>query len=237
MSKTASQVVFRNVRVIDGSGAAPFAGEVRVEGNRIREIARDGRRLDLGAAEFIDGGGATLMPGMVEAHAHISFCNTPSLEALGDMPPEEHTLATMKHAREMLDQGFTALFSAAAAKARLDVVIRNAIEAGDIPGPRMRAASPELTVTGGPGRRAPASHVPRDLRHLLRRRRRVPQGGARDVPRGRRHAEDQSLGRRVHPLRARAPDGDERAGGGRGRRGRALARQDAWPRTPARPRA
>jgi len=146
-----SQVVFRNVRVIDGSGAAPFAGEVRVEGNRIREIGRDGRRLDLGGAEPIDGGGATLMPGLVEAHAHISFCNTASLEALGDLPPEEHTLATMKHAREMLDQGFTALFSAAAAKPRLDVVIRNAIEAGDIPGPRMRAASPELTVTGGLG--------------------------------------------------------------------------------------
>jgi imidazolonepropionase-like amidohydrolase len=91
------------------------------------------------------------MPGLVEAHAHISFCDTPDLESLGDIPPEEHTLKTMKYARKMLDQGFTALFSAAAAKARLDVVIRNAIDDGDIVGPRMRAASPELTVTGGLG--------------------------------------------------------------------------------------
>jgi imidazolonepropionase-like amidohydrolase len=146
-----TNVLFRNVRVIDGSGAAPFAGEVRVEGNRIREIARDGRRLEAGAAQAVDGGGATLMPGLIEAHAHISFCNVAALEALGDLPPEEHTLAAMKHARQMLDQGFTALFSAAAAKPRLDVVIRNAIDAGEIPGPRMRAASPELTVTGGLG--------------------------------------------------------------------------------------
>jgi imidazolonepropionase-like amidohydrolase len=146
-----ANVVFRNVRVIDGSGAAPFAGELRVEGNRIREIARDGRRLDAGSAEAVDGGGATLMPGLIEAHAHISFCNVAQLEALGDLPPEEHTLAAMKHARQMLDQGFTALFSAAAAKPRLDVVIRNAIDAGEIPGPRLRAASPELTVTGGLG--------------------------------------------------------------------------------------
>jgi imidazolonepropionase-like amidohydrolase len=99
----------------------------------------------------VDGGGATLMPGLVEAHAHISFLNTPTLEALGDLPPEEHTLETMKMARKLLDQGFTSIFSAAAGKPRLDVVIRNAIDAGDIPGPRMRAASPELTVTGGLG--------------------------------------------------------------------------------------
>ena len=57
----------------------------------------------------------------------------------------------MKFAKVMLDQGFTSIFSAAAAKARLDVVIRNAIDAGDIPGPRMRAASPELTPTSGLG--------------------------------------------------------------------------------------
>jgi len=146
-----SHVLFRNVRVLDASGAAPFAGQVRVQGNRIKEVARDGRSLEAGDAEVIDGGGATLMPGLIEAHAHISFCDTASLEALGDMPPEEHTLATMKFARRMLDQGFTALFSAASAKPRIDIAIRNAIEAGDIPGPRMRAASPELTVTGGLG--------------------------------------------------------------------------------------
>ncbi len=143
--------LFSNVQVIDGSGAAPFAAEVLVEGNRIAKVARDGAALSRDAATVVDGGGQTLMPGLIESHAHISFCDTPSLEGLGDMPPEEHTLETMKYARKMLDQGFTALFSAAAAKPRLDVVIRNAIDAGDIPGPRMRAASPELTVTGGLG--------------------------------------------------------------------------------------
>ena len=146
-----AQTLFSNVRIIDGSGDEPFTGAVLVKGQRIQAIARNGDSLDADGAEVIDGAGRTLMPGLVESHAHISFCDTASLEALGDMPPEEHTLATMKYARLMLDQGFTALFSAAAAKPRLDVVIRNAIDAGDIPGPRMRAASPELTVTGGLG--------------------------------------------------------------------------------------
>ncbi len=142
--------LFKNVRVIDGTGAKPFTGEVLVQGNRIKTVARDGG-ITAENAVTVDGGGQTLMPGLIESHAHISFCDTATLEALGDIPPEEHTLQSMKFAKKMLDQGFTALFSAAAAKARLDVVIRNAIDAGDIPGPRMRAASPELTVTGGLG--------------------------------------------------------------------------------------
>ncbi len=151
-----AQVLFTNVRIIDGSGAQPFAGSVLVQGNRIAKVVKDGAVSGAAAgvaaeAEKVDGGGATLMPGLIEPHAHISFCDVSSLEALGDIPPEEHTLATMKAARKMLDQGFTALCSAAAAKPRLDIVIRNAIDAGDIPGPRMRAASPELTPTSGLG--------------------------------------------------------------------------------------
>jgi imidazolonepropionase-like amidohydrolase len=143
--------LFTNVQIIDGSGAAAFAGEVLIEGNRIKALAREGATLARDGATVVDGGGQSLMPGLIEAHAHISFCDTPTLEGLGDMPPEEHTLETMKFAKKMIDQGFTGLFSAAAAKPRLDVVMRNAIDAGDIPGPRMRAASPELTVTGGLG--------------------------------------------------------------------------------------
>ena len=146
-----TSTLFTNLQIIDGSGAAPFAGQVLVEGNRIKAVGRGGETLASDGAEVIDGQGATLMPGLVEAHAHISFCNTPSLEGLGDIPPEEHTLQTMKFAKVMLDQGFTALFSAATAKQRLDIVIRNAIDAGEIPGPRLRAASLELTVTGGLG--------------------------------------------------------------------------------------
>lgn len=143
--------LFSNVRIIDGSGAPLAPGEVLVDGNTIKSVARDGESLGREGAEVVDGGGRTLMPGLIEAHGHISFCDTPTLEGLGDIPPEEHTLETAKFAKKMLDQGFTAIFSAASAKTRLDVVIRNAIDAGDIPGPRLRAASPELTVTGGLG--------------------------------------------------------------------------------------
>ena len=146
-----ARILFRNVRVLDGGGAAPFAGEVLVEGQRIAAVGRGPAVLPADGAHVVDGGGATLMPGLVEAHAHASFANTSTLEALGEIPPEEHTLLAMKHVRLLLDHGFTSISSAAAAKPRLDVVIRNAIQAGDIPGPRMLAASPEITPTSGLG--------------------------------------------------------------------------------------
>ena len=143
--------VFTNARILDGTGDSSFSGEVRIDGNRIQKISSDGSQLSHDDADVIDCAGATLMPGLVEAHAHASFGNTSTLEALGEVPIEEHTLMTMKHVKLLLDQGFTSINSAAAAKARLDVVIRNAINAGDIPGPRMLAASPELTPTSGLG--------------------------------------------------------------------------------------
>ena len=146
-----SRTVFTGVQILDGTGAEPFAGEVLVEGNRIAEIAWDGQTIARDGARVVDGGGNTLMPGLVESHMHCSFLDTENLQALGEVPSEEHTLLTMKNARKFLDQGFTAGCSAAAAKPRLDVVIRNAINAGDIPGPRMLAATPELTVSGGLG--------------------------------------------------------------------------------------
>lgn len=146
-----AKTLFKNVQILDGSGADPYQGEVLVEDSRIKAIARDGNSLSQEGARVVDGGGQTLMPGLVESHMHVSFLDTENLQALGEVPPEEHTLLAMKNARKMLDQGFTAGNSAAAAKPRLDVVIRNAINAGDIPGPRMLAATPELTVSGGLG--------------------------------------------------------------------------------------
>ena len=132
--------LFTNIRVIDGDGTEPFSGEVLVEGNRIKQVAKAGEGAEAPAARTVDGGGQTLMPGLIEAHAHISFCNTPDLESLGDLPPEEHTLQSMKFAKVMLDQGFTSIFSAAAAKARLGPFagLRHLLDALALPPKRSR---------------------------------------------------------------------------------------------------
>jgi len=146
-----SRAIFRNAMVWDGSGAAAFPADVLVEGGRILTIARTVGQMSGDGATAIDCRGMTLMPGLVEGHAHISFGGAVNDSDLGNIPPEEHVLLTMRNAKTLLDHGFTSAYSAASAKLRLDVVIRNEIEAGRLPGPRIRAASPEITVTGGLG--------------------------------------------------------------------------------------
>jgi len=145
------QTVFVNARVLDGTGAAPFDADVRVDGNRITDVVRAEQRHPWHGIERIDCGGATLMPGLIEPHVHLSFIDQATPHAFTATPVEEHLLLSLKHAKRYLDQGFTAAFSAAATKPRLDVVVRDAIRSGDHPGPRLLAASVQLTVTGGVG--------------------------------------------------------------------------------------
>jgi imidazolonepropionase-like amidohydrolase len=146
-----SRTIIRDCRVWDGSGKAAFPADLLIEGGRIRAVARNRGQLDGAGAEVIEAGGMTLMPGLVEGHAHLSFGNAVATTDLGDLPPEEHTLLTARNAKTLLDHGFTSAYSAASAKLRLDIVIRNAIAAGQIPGPRLKACGPEITVTGGLG--------------------------------------------------------------------------------------
>jgi imidazolonepropionase-like amidohydrolase len=145
--------LFTNVRILDGAGTLPYAGEVLVQGNRITRVSRaDGARsLPVSGATVIDGGGATLMPGMVEGHTHFAWNNSATLDGIQIMPTEEHVLWTAGVAKTYLDHGWTSAMGAATAKPRLDVVVRNAINEGLIPGPRYLAASQEITVAGSLG--------------------------------------------------------------------------------------
>ncbi|MQT14584.1 metal-dependent hydrolase family protein [Segnochrobactrum spirostomi] len=157
-------VLFTNVRILDGTGEYPYTGEVLVQGNRIKSITRGSQRFGRpagGGATVIDGMGATLMPGLIDAHLHLSWNNAPGIDPIQMMPPEEHILVTAEMAKLVLDAGFTAGRGAAAAKPRLDVVIRNFINQGRLPGPRYTAAGPEITTVGGLGDSAP-SHIPHE---------------------------------------------------------------------------
>ena len=144
-------ILFRGASVWDGTGAPAFPADVLVDGGRIKAIARMPSKLSTEGTTVIEARGRTLMPGLVEGHAHISFGGAVNDSDLGNIPPEEHVLLTVRNAKTLLDHGFTSAYSAATSKLRLDVVIRNSVNAGQFPGPRIRAASPEITVTGGLG--------------------------------------------------------------------------------------
>lgn len=147
-----ADVLFTRVQILDCTGDDPFVGDVLVRGNRIAKVSRGDAMQSLHDVRVVDGAETcTLMPGLIESHSHLSIDNTDDLAKIGRMPPEENTLLAARNAKLYLDYGITSCISAAAAKPRLDVVIRNAIQSGEIPGPRLLAASPWLTVTGGLG--------------------------------------------------------------------------------------
>jgi imidazolonepropionase-like amidohydrolase len=139
-----ASILFTNVAIFDGTGAPSYPGEVLVDGNRIAAVAKSPATLPRANAAVVDGGGATLMPGMVEAHAHLSWpCAYDRIILDRTIPPEEHLLITARNARITLDHGFTSAYSAGSLGTRFEVALRNEIDNGWLPGPRLKASSIE----------------------------------------------------------------------------------------------
>jgi imidazolonepropionase-like amidohydrolase len=147
--------LFTNARIFDGSGRAPFAGEVLVENNRIEAVADGLSRINRPEAQVVDCGGRTLMPGLVEAHAHLSWPS--SVGRIFDtmtLPREEHLLVTAHNAKVTLDAGFTSAYSAGSLGPRFEIALRDEIDGGWLPGPRVRASSLERLPDGALGLKA-----------------------------------------------------------------------------------
>src|SRR5689334_16828605 len=144
-----TNTLFTNVRIFDGTSRELYPGEALIQGNRVLAVDKAPAQLPRDGATVIDGGGATLMPGLCSTHCHLTYNNGRSTAELAALPIEEHTLVCAYNATLLLDCGFTAAVGAAAAKPRLDVVIRNEINAGRLAGPRLRACTGEFTVSGG----------------------------------------------------------------------------------------
>jgi imidazolonepropionase-like amidohydrolase len=150
-----ARTVFTNGLVFDGSGTAPAPGEVVVEGDRVVEV-RPGWLDDHGADQVVDATGATVMPGLIESHAHLTFPSAvghldPSFNPPLDVSffhhieglPAELARAE-RNAAILLDHGFTSAYSAGSLLPMpVEVILRDKIKAGAVPGPRMRAASME----------------------------------------------------------------------------------------------
>ena len=160
-------IVFRDVEVFDGSGRASFAGSVMVEGRYITGVGDGADLVEQRDVTVVDGRGATLMPGLVEAHAHLTFPSSVDRVFTGlDLPPEQHLLVAAHNAHILLDHGFTSAYSAGSRGQRFEVALRDEIDAGYLPGPRLRASSQETSGSQATG--LPVSH---DTRHE-----RSPQG-------------------------------------------------------------
>lgn len=141
-------ILFTNAMIFDGTGRDLFPGEVRVEGNHIAAVADGAKQLSREGAEVVNCNGATLMPGLVESHAHLSWpssvgriFNGPNIAKV--LPPEEHLLVTAHNARVTLEAGFTSAYSAGSLGTRFEVALKKEIEGGYLPGPRLISSSLE----------------------------------------------------------------------------------------------
>ena len=151
-------VLFKNVNIFDGSGAPGFPGEVLVIGEKIEQVARGVGVIAANGARVVGGGGATLMPGLIEPHAHLSF-----LSSVGRifkekvLPPEEHLLVTAHNARVLLDAGFTSAYSAGSKGPRFEIALQKELRAGHLPGPRLISSTFERPANADKERDGPDS--------------------------------------------------------------------------------
>jgi imidazolonepropionase-like amidohydrolase len=125
---------------------------ILIEGDRIKEVgpAQTVTAHAPANARVIDLSRSTVLPGLIDCHTHLTF--EPSqmgYSALGISIPRE-ALYGAKNAKLTLEAGFTSVRNVGAS-GYSDVALRDAINAGDIPGPRISAAGPSIGVTGGHG--------------------------------------------------------------------------------------
>src|SRR3954462_7948997 len=150
-----TRTVFTNGLVFDGSGRTPAPGEGVVEGDRVVEV-RAAWQDDHGDDRVFDATGCTVMPGMVESHAHLTFPSAvghidPSFNPPLDVSffhhiegfPSELARAE-RNAKILLDAGFTSAYSAGSLiEMPVEPVLRDKLRGGVIPGPRLKAAAAE----------------------------------------------------------------------------------------------
>ncbi len=141
--------ILRAARILDvAAGKVITPGEILVEGDRIREVGA--HVAHPAGAQVIDLGDTTLMPGLIDAHVHLFLHpGAEDLQTVQESVPQR-TLIAAGAAKADLLAGFTAERDMGTEGAGCaDVAVRNAINRGEIPGPRMRVSCNAIDITGG----------------------------------------------------------------------------------------
>ena len=118
-----------------------------IEGDKIVSIGAMSSLKLSGDERRIDLANGTVLPGLIDAHTHLTFDPQFGYEGLAISVPRE-ALIGAKNARVTLEAGFTTVRNVGA-DGYADVALRDAINAGDVPGPRMLVSGPPLGITGG----------------------------------------------------------------------------------------
>ncbi len=147
----AEVLVLKAARLLDGRGGAPLSpAMIRIDGDRITAV---GARVPVPpGARVVDLGDATLLPGLIDLHTHLTDrFGVHWEEALLKTTPGQAALWGARNARVTLLAGFTTCRDMGPTWPYTDVDLRDAIEAGAVPGPRLVVAGNYVSSTGGAG--------------------------------------------------------------------------------------
>jgi imidazolonepropionase-like amidohydrolase len=151
-----ADIVVRARALIDGThGEVLRNPEILIRGNRILEVRTAGTRATPAAAQVIDLGDATVLPGLIDCHTHIFLQGEEPAAGGYDIqllkyPASYRAARAVVAARRALEQGFTTIRDLETEGAGYgDVGIKQAINEGYIPGPRMFVVTRAISTTGG----------------------------------------------------------------------------------------
>jgi imidazolonepropionase-like amidohydrolase len=149
MGISENRYLFADVKVFDGVGPDLQRADVLVEGERIAAVRPPGT-IGREGIDVIRAEGMTLVPGLIEAHSHLTFSSAfDRIMPVLAPPTEQHVLCAAHNAKTLLDFGFTAAYSGGSIRPLIEVAVRDDINNGYIPGPRLKASSQERNVDGG----------------------------------------------------------------------------------------
>jgi len=157
-TSTPTVIVVRAARLIDGRGGTPVAPAVVViRGDRIEAVGEPSSmaaglpRAESSGARRIDLGGATLLPGLIDLHTHLTSTGVHWEEELLKTTPGEAALHGAHNALVTLQAGFTTCRDMGPTWPFVDIDLRKAIDQGVVPGPRLLASGNYVSPTGGAG--------------------------------------------------------------------------------------
>ena len=154
-------------RLIDGVSNEVRTGQcVTIEDEHIRAIGPCGTAP--AGATVVDWSAYTVLPGLIDLHTHLADVGqSADVAAPIKASPAETALVGARNARVTLNAGFTSVRDVGTYRGLTDVALRNAIDRGDVPGPRMWVAGAYITVPGGGGEVngvVPNDQLPPDMR-------------------------------------------------------------------------
>jgi imidazolonepropionase-like amidohydrolase len=145
--QSTQRVVIRAGHVLDVKSGKMLSDQaIVIEGDNIVSVG-PASATPAADATTINLPNATVLPGLIDAHTHLTFNPSFGYETLGISIPRE-ALIGAHNARVTLEAGFTTVRNVGA-RGYSDVALRDAINAGDVPGPRMLVSGPALSITGG----------------------------------------------------------------------------------------